>query len=312
MEQDMKYIYTIYKKQSISKAAEALYMTQPALSIAVSRVEDSLGTRLFNRDQKPLELTEAGELYINKVLQIQALEDELQAQLNDLSGLKTGILKIGGSHYLNSYILPPILTAFSRQHPGIQLELVEAGSYELLDMLKEHVIDITFNCTLSPKDSWNRIPGFQDMILLAVPSYFEINDTLQTYRLTGQDILSKRHLRPDCPSVTMDLFPGIPFILLTPGNNLYSRCRHFFECAKTEPAVCLQVSQLVTAYHLARGGMAATFISDWLIKDECPDLFLYKIDSPQATRSFDLVTRGKTYMPKAQQEFIRIFKDYYE
>ena len=67
MEQDMKYIYMIYKKQSISKAAEALYMTQPALSIAVSRVEDSLGTRLFNRDQKPLELTEAGELYINKV-----------------------------------------------------------------------------------------------------------------------------------------------------------------------------------------------------------------------------------------------------
>ena len=57
MQQEMKYIYTVYQKGSFSKAAEALFMTQPALSISVQKVENEIGMPLFNRDKKPLELT---------------------------------------------------------------------------------------------------------------------------------------------------------------------------------------------------------------------------------------------------------------
>lgn len=88
---------------------------------------------LFDRNRQPLKLTEAGEIYIRKVRQFQALEDEMKQQFNDLSGLNTGSICIGGSHYFNSYVLPPVLTAYTCRHPGIRLELVEAGSYELVD-----------------------------------------------------------------------------------------------------------------------------------------------------------------------------------
>ena len=151
MQQEMKYIYTVYQKGSFSKAAEALFMTQPALSISIQKVENEIGMPLFNRDKKPLELTEAGQLYIEKIRQIMHLENELSQQLNDLTDLKTGQLRIGGSHYFNSYILPPVIADFKKKWPGIDLELTEAGSYELLTMLKDDLIDLTFNCTPDPR-----------------------------------------------------------------------------------------------------------------------------------------------------------------
>ena len=61
MEQDMKYIYQVYQDGSFSAAAEHLYMSQPALSIAVKRVEESVGAELFDRSRRPLALTEAGK-----------------------------------------------------------------------------------------------------------------------------------------------------------------------------------------------------------------------------------------------------------
>ena len=61
MEQDMKYIYQIYQDGSFSVAAEHLYMSQPALSIAVRRVEESIGAEIFDRSRRPVTLTEAGQ-----------------------------------------------------------------------------------------------------------------------------------------------------------------------------------------------------------------------------------------------------------
>ena len=88
MQPEMKYIYTVYQCGSFSKAAEKLFLTQPALSISVQKVEHEVGMPLFNRDKKPLEITEAGMIYIQKIEQIQHLEQELAMQLNDLTDLK--------------------------------------------------------------------------------------------------------------------------------------------------------------------------------------------------------------------------------
>jgi len=67
MQPEMKYIYTVYQCGSFSKAAEKLFLTQPALSISVQKAEHEVGMPLFNRDKKPLELTEAGMIYIQKM-----------------------------------------------------------------------------------------------------------------------------------------------------------------------------------------------------------------------------------------------------
>ena len=311
MEQEMHYIYTVYEYGSFSKAAAALYMTQPALSIAVQRVESRMGMPLFDRTTKPLKLTEAGELYIQKYRQVLDLENELRQQMNDLSSLRKGTLRVGGSHYFNSYVLPPVLTSFARRYPGICLELVEAGSNELLDMLYEHKIDLTFNCALKPRDSFHRIPCFTDHVLLAVPADFPVSGTLAAKALSAEDVIRQRHHEADCPMITMEPFSDTPFILLTPGNNLFVRSTAFFESAQVHPEIRLHVTQLVTAWHLAQAGMGATFISDMLVKKTEENAVFFKVDSPLATRRFDLTMSDRHYISNAMKAFAAVFKEAY-
>lgn len=119
MEAEMNYVYTVWKHRSFSKAARELYLTQPALSAAVKRVETKLGLPLFDRASKPLQLTEAGMLYIEKAEQIRRLEQELQAQVDDLHDNSTGTLRIGTTHYFNVYVLPPVLRQYIGKSPGL-------------------------------------------------------------------------------------------------------------------------------------------------------------------------------------------------
>lgn len=311
MEQDIKYVLEVYKHGSFSKAADSLFITQPALSIAIQKIEKNIGMPLFDRSKKPLKLTAAGDLYIKKFQQIQYMENELAQQLNDLSELNTGSLRIGGSHYFNSYVLPEILTKYKKIHPGIQLNLLEASSNDLIEMLANHELDITFNCMEKPKDSFYRIHGFIDTILIAVPKCLEINERIKKFSLSAADIVAKKHQEFATPSVPLEFFSDTPFILLTPGNNLYNRSTTFLADAHIKPNVCLQVSQLVTAYHLSRNGMGATFISDLLVSEEHNSVLFYKIDSPLAIRVFDLVMSNDAYISNAMKEFINLFQEHY-
>lgn len=311
MEQELKYIYTIHKYKSFSKAADALFMTQPALSIAIQKVEKRLGMPLFDRTCKPLKLTAVGALYIKKIQQIQHLEDELEQQINDLSNLHTGNLRIGGSHYFNSYVLPPVLTEFVKKYPGINLKLIEAGSDDLLHMLYEHDIDLTFNCMIKPEDSFLRIPCFVDMILLSVPVHFSVNKKLRKYALTAEDIIEKKHEQFELPAVSLTEFSDTPFILLTSGNNLYTRSRTLFEECGITPKVCLSVPQLVTAWHLSCAGMGASLISDFLVTGKTDSVLFYKIASPLCVRVFDLTMSERHYISRAMSTFADLFNEWY-
>ena len=78
MQTEMEYVYRVYQEKSFSKAAEDLFLTQPALSMAVRKVEDSLGMPIFDRSVRPMRLTPAGEAYIEFIRNTQYLEQELQ------------------------------------------------------------------------------------------------------------------------------------------------------------------------------------------------------------------------------------------
>ena len=149
-------------------------------------------------------------------------------------------------------------------------------------------------------------------MLLAVPASYKVNVVLRDFALTGEDVLKKRHMELSCPSIRLEAFGDTPFILLTEGNNLHARSKHFFAAAGITPVVRLKVAQLVTAYHLARGGLGAAFISDILVTDPGPDTLYYKIDSCQAVRHFDLILPKGRYLSNALREFIQVFKEFYQ
>ena len=83
MEQAAKYVYRVFQEKSITKAAEKLFISQPALSAAIARHEKELGFQIFNRSTIPLSLTPKGQIYIDSLTQILAIEQETALQLRE-------------------------------------------------------------------------------------------------------------------------------------------------------------------------------------------------------------------------------------
>lgn len=312
MRQEDRYIYQVYCEGSFSKAAQKLFITQPALSLAIQRVEQQIGMPLFDRSSRPLALTAAGEVYIDTIEKEMHLEQELQRQLCDIRERNTGSIRLGGSHYINAYILPEILAGFQADYPGIQIALHENDSAALAQMLTEKNLDLTFSCNTAFVGDFNHFPAFYDSILLAVPSTWPINQTLQDCALSAPDVAAGKHLSRECPTVSLDSFRELPFILLKDGNNLHDRCYRMFREAGFDPVVKMELSQLVTAYRMAEHQLAATFVSDRLVDPRDTELRYYKLNHPLTHRRFYLLMPKNMYISCATQTFAAYVRQHME
>lgn len=303
-------VYAVYQKGSFSKAAESLNMTQPALSIAVQKVESEVGMPLFDRGQKPVRLTEAGRIYIDYIRQRTVLEHGLRSRLTDLTSMRTGTLRIGATSYILSRVLPKVLFMYKKRYPGVSLGIVEAGSFELKEMLRDQEVDVIFLSRIDKRSPFSARPAFRDRLVLAVPEDFSVNDELSPYALTGRDIAEGRHIEAGCPAVDLRLLRDTPFVLLENKYDLRKRAEGIFAAAGIAPPVCLETAQLMTAQVLSRAGMGAVFVPD-LAVDPCgahSGMCFYKLDSPLAVRDMNFVTNDRSYFSAAMQHFIDVFE----
>ncbi len=305
MEQNMQYVYQIYQDGSFTRAAEKLYMTQPALSMAIRQEEKLLGTALFDRSHRPLTLTPAGEAYIRAVEQMKYLEGDLARELDDLRNVRTGRLHIGGTHYLNCFVLAELLSGFSRQYPGIRLEISEDSSARLAKRLEKREIDLIFNCAPELVERFEYRPAFYDHVLLAVHRNTPLPAGLAGSALSAGDIRAGRHLSPSCPKTALVWFRDMEFILLEEGNNLHDRSKRMFSEAGFTPKVKLELSQLVTAYRFADNGLGAAFVCDRLVQAApSSNLLFYSINSPETDRLFYFLLPQRNYTAYAVKAFI--------
>lgn len=306
MEQDMQYIWQVYQSGSFSAAAERLYMTQPALSIAVRRVEDQVGAELFDRSRRPLMLTEAGKAYMEAIRRIRSTEQDLTREIEDLRGLKTGLLRLGGTQYLNSYLLADVLSCFTKAYPGIRVDLREDSAAGLAEALKKQELDLIFSCDPLLLEEYKHKPAFYDHVLLAVPDNAGLPEGLENAALSAEDILKGRHLEEDCPRASLSHFAKQDFILLGPGNNLHQRSISMLEEAGVQPKVKMMLAQLVTAYVMADNGLGAAFVCDRIVRSAASHLRFFRIDSAHAIRAFYVLLPERSYTPFA----VRTFMDY--
>ncbi|MEX1082477.1 MAG: LysR family transcriptional regulator [Halofilum sp. (in: g-proteobacteria)] len=108
---------------SFSRAADALFLTQPAVSKRVFALEEELGARLFDRMSRSVRLTEAGEALLTHARRVLAELEASRQAIADLQGTVGGRLRIGTSHHVGLHRLPPVLRAFSAQYPEVELDL---------------------------------------------------------------------------------------------------------------------------------------------------------------------------------------------
>ena len=139
------YIKVIADERSITKAAAKLYLAQPALTQYVHRIEEKLGHPIFVRTINGISLTPVGEEYYKMAIQILDTYHKFEEKIKELDEQEVGSFTIGASWYVQTEILSGILADFSKIYPKLELQLLEKGSIELLNMLKDNIdIDAVF------------------------------------------------------------------------------------------------------------------------------------------------------------------------
>jgi DNA-binding transcriptional LysR family regulator len=140
----LRVFHAVAKHLSFTKAAEALFMTQPAVTFQIKQLEEHFSTRLFDRTQGRISLTPAGAVAYEYAERILALDAELDARLKDFSGQEAGPLLIGASTTIAEFLLPRVLGEFKAAHPGVVPRLVVANSDAVQERVAERSLDLGF------------------------------------------------------------------------------------------------------------------------------------------------------------------------
>lgn len=284
---DFEYVNAIYQEGSFSKAAQILFISQPALSAAIKKIESELhGVMLFNRGVNPITLTPAGIFYLEEAKKIAAIEDNIQKYFASAADIRYGTLNLGSSSYFCTYILPDIIDHYIKQNPNYTINLVENGISELEDKLKTGVLDLIVDVATLDPQTFDSVSLGKEYILLAVPSSFEINHQLTSYRLSYEQIRDFSFLSEAIPSVPLVMLAKEPFLLLKKPHDIYKRGMELCRNAGFEPKVILYLDQLLTAYHIAKSGKGITFFRNTLLDHTDPtnDLIYYKLGDETAIR----------------------------
>ncbi len=140
----LQVFHAVAKHLSFTKAAEALFMTQPAVTFQIRQLEEYFNTRLFDRAQGRITLTPAGTLALEYAERILDLSAELDTRLKEMSGQVAGPLLIGASTTIAEFLLPQILGEFKARHPAIVPRLFVANSEAVQARVAERTLDVGF------------------------------------------------------------------------------------------------------------------------------------------------------------------------
>jgi len=258
----MDYVYTVWQERSFSAAARRLFVSQPALSAAVKKAERELGMPIFDRSRSPLQLTDAGRAYIEAAARIYRIHNDLKRYCDDLAGLASGTLQLGGTNFFASCFLPPMIEAFSKKYPQIRLTVTESDSADLYNKLATEELDIIVDSGVYDESQYEIMPFYTDHLLLAVPVTLPVNRQpgLAGALLRREDILAGRHRDGRAAAVSLAVFADEEFLLLGKGNDMYRRSKGLFQSDGVTPKVKLYLNQLMTAFHMARQGLVVVLV----------------------------------------------------
>lgn len=140
----LRVFHAVARRESYTRAAEDLHISQPAVSKHVLDLEGELGAKLFHRLGRRVVLTEAGRLMADYAQRIFILADEARRALDELQGLERGRLHLGASSTPGNYLLPRALAAFQARYPRLEVSLDILASHDVVDRILRQDLDLGF------------------------------------------------------------------------------------------------------------------------------------------------------------------------
>ena len=158
---------------SFRKAAEELYLTQPAVSLQIKALEEDLGVQLFDRSGSRIALTKAGKTLLHYAAQVSALLARAEHEVFALSGEHAGHLALGASTTIAQYVLPRLLSDFRRDHPRVHPTLISGNTERIVDAVAQQQIALGLIEGPAHSRDVKTEPFLVDELVLIVPAAHE-------------------------------------------------------------------------------------------------------------------------------------------
>jgi DNA-binding transcriptional LysR family regulator len=236
----------VAERRSVSRAAEALFLTQPALTARVQRLERDLGAQLFVRTSRGMKLTEAGEAFLPYAFRaLDALADG-RMQVNALERGGAGRLAIGAAPAVGTYVLPSLLKRFALSHPRVEVRVRTGHSEEILELVLREQVDIGLVRSLRHRDIAST-PLYEDRLILVV-------DPEHPFAAAGR--------------IRLDEIAGEQLILFDRTSSYHELTNAFFRRAGVSPKGVMELDNIDAAKKMVEQGFGVALLPHTSVADE--------------------------------------------
>ena len=310
MEKSAKYVYTVYREKSFSRAAKKLFIAQPSLSITVSRLEEELGFRIFDRSVSPVALTPEGRIYVDHLEEIMQSESTMKLRMEHLSNPDFGTLTIGASSFESTYLLPVLCREYKKRNPNIHITVDGADYWNLFHKLKQQRIDLFFSTKFNTYEH-SLHPVIKRKAIVAMREDELPTEELRPYALTYGEVVDGVY--PKEKLVTdLTLFSDCKFIGSAPTSNTYKLGITMLEKFDFSDVEVIDTHYADIYFRMMCEGLGAVVTYDTVIAATAPpkeNLLYFTTSHPSSDSSLYLLTKRNIEPSRAAKEFISLAKE---
>ena len=286
-----KYVITLAKESSFSKAADVLNITQPSLSQYIKKIEKEIGLELFDRTNGEVRLTDAGRIYIEAGQKIRDIEHQMENSFIDLASHKTGSLIIGTAPYRAASMMPLLAKQFQSLYPGMYLVVREGTTSELVEGMERGEYD--FALTLLPIEDqflFNYEKAVEEELVLAVPS------TMPPF--IAEDLNLRKY-----PAIDARNLENQPFVMLTETQFMQKQLEKLLVDYKLTVRPAAIVKSLEAQIEMVKAGVGMALMPSG-IERFCKDqeVKFYSFKDPLPKREVVIIWRKDRKLSKVAEE----------
>ena len=288
--------HAVARLLSFTKAAEALHMTQPAVTFQVRQLEEYFNTRLFDRTHNKVSLTPAGERVSEFAERIFDLYSEMENTVRDLTGEISGSLTIGASTTIAEYLLPALLGEFKNRYPDINLRLKVSNTEGIVTMVEHNVIDLgVVEAPVSNKNLIVEVCHEDQLVVVTTPDHELVK---RGGKVKAEEIVK------------------FPFVSREEGSGTRDVITQYLIEENVNPAdmdFCLELGSPEAIKGAVEAGMGITIISRSIINKELKLNTLAELQlDPPLCRPFSFVRQRQKFRVNVMEELLEFAQAYFK
>lgn len=277
----LRYFKTVVDLSSFTKAAKQLHIAQPAISMAIQKLEAELELTLLHRKDRKVSLTDEGRyLYRHATRILQASEDAL-LEMQELKGLLKGEVRVGIPSMLGSYHFPPILMAFRHRYPQLNLTVIDGGTSKLQQLLEQGKLDLAVVVNQSNLDSLQSEVFLREQMMVICP---------------------KEHHFSGLKQITYPELFAEEMVLFNSGYFHRNEVDRMAEESGFTPKISFETNLVPLIKSIVKQGFAISTLLEMAIKDE-PELIARPFAQP-VWLDLSIAWRKDGYLSQANRTFV--------